>query len=154
MGLRHPVCMHHVLYKCVMPYVYAMSDMNVKLATLKCKSSVSTMTRYIHINKRSVLQCVAVCCSVLQCVAVCCCLMQRGTMTKYVLLYIYIYTALQIMQTQHMDWKKSITHWNTSKHTATHCNTLQHAATHCNTLQHIATHCNTLQHTATHCSAL
>jgi len=71
MGLRHPVSMYHFSYKCVMPYVYAMSDMQeyVKLATLKCKSSMSTMTRYIHINKNSVLQCVAVRCSVTQCVA-------------------------------------------------------------------------------------
>jgi len=86
----------------------------------------------------------AACRSVLRCVAVCCSDLPREE-------------ACEAIATH------SATHCNTLQHTATHCNTLntlQHtfqgkrrARSLPHTLQHTATHCNTLQHTqhtATH----
>ena len=135
----------------------------------------SELTYHLSVQRRSVLQCVAVCCSAVQCVAVCCSeltyhlpLFNVAQAQSWLFLRHCVKTqnrfALQITATRCS--KYAATHCNTLQQTAMHyttlcqnseqvctatsCNTLQHIVTHCNRLQHAATYCNTLQHTATH----
>jgi len=132
-----------------------------------------------YVERRCILQCVAVCCSVLQCVAVCCSrtwfryLLHRtwkdrmrveslikthSTLLKHTILY---WNTLYFTETHFTLLKHTVKHYNHHDTlgqswflTARHFLTLQHTAAHSSTLQHTATHCNTLQHTATHCNIL
>jgi len=134
------ICVTRLIHMCDMTHSYVWRDAFKYMPHMMC------------VAWRSVLQCVAVCCSVLRCVAVCC-------------------TATHCNTLQHTISSYTFCAWRVWEyHTATYCNTLQQTATHsiiihmsrvtcmtvshCSTLHHTATHCNTLHHTAPHCNTL
>jgi len=80
-------------------------------SVLQCRGLEKVRDRMLF--HKSVLQCVAACCSVLLCIAVCCCML----------------LGVRVIL-QHIA-----THCSSLQHTATQCNTLQYTAIHCNTLQ-------------------
>jgi len=108
-------------------------------------------------SNRSVLQCVAVCCSVLQCVAVSCrrfvCRHASRRQQEIVAVWRSVLQCVAMRDCCYVCRLHTIRQYRN----ATHCITLQptaNTATYCTRKQHTATHCNTLQHTATHCNTL
>jgi len=97
--------------------------------------------------RKSLLQCVAVCCSVWQCVAVWGsvwqCVAVRGI--AWQCMAVCCNRAINTLREE--DWTWSY-HCNTPQLTATLYNCLQRTVSHNNSLQHTATHRQTLRHTA------
>jgi len=101
-------------------------------------------------RSKSVLQCIAVCCSVFPCVAASDAVQINASPMPVTILSSLLdsRSVLQCVAVPALSLPVSLLALDAMQHSATLCNTPQHSATHCSTMQHNAARCSTLQHTA------